>query len=255
MLKKDMPKGVILYEGPSLIDGQPIVVIANGFKNHKNRKIGDMIQTWILRSDMHPHNALQQGADYSICGDCLHRGVYDGKAVRNRTCYVNLLKQGVFHVYNAYKRGAYPKVNLETLNLFDGRHVRIGSYGDPAAVPVYVWDIISKVAKNHTGYTHQWKTCDSGYKKFCMASVDTEQEYELANKMGWRTFRIRCSENSPLLDNEIVCPAQLHKTQCERCGFCDGAFSNRKNACIVVHGQDGRPEAFERKILALNSTE
>ena len=56
-----------------------------------NPKTGDMIQTWILRSDMHPLEAIKSGSDYGICGSCIHRGSYDefGNPIDPRTCYVN----------------------------------------------------------------------------------------------------------------------------------------------------------------------
>jgi len=39
-------KTIILYRGPSLINGQPIVALAQSDSN--NGKTGDMIQTFIL---------------------------------------------------------------------------------------------------------------------------------------------------------------------------------------------------------------
>lgn len=38
--------GKIIWEGKSRFDGKPIVCIAT--ENSKNRKTGDMVQTWIL---------------------------------------------------------------------------------------------------------------------------------------------------------------------------------------------------------------
>src|SRR5271154_1354735 len=99
------PNGVILYQGPSLIDGAPIVAIAIAGKS-SNRKTGNMVQTYILRSDLEPTAAIKQGLDVSICGDCRHRGDGTGKG---RTCYVNV-GQGPLGVYRAFKRGRYPKI-------------------------------------------------------------------------------------------------------------------------------------------------
>ena len=63
--------GVILYEGPSVIDGAPIVAIATGLKSpSSNDKTGTMVQVWILRADVAPHEAQKTGADESICGNC-----------------------------------------------------------------------------------------------------------------------------------------------------------------------------------------
>ena len=65
----------IIYEGPSLIDNKPIVVIYQ--PQGRNPKIGDMAQTWILRSDIDPITANRTGGDYSICGNCPHKGIID----------------------------------------------------------------------------------------------------------------------------------------------------------------------------------
>lgn len=247
-----MPNGVIIYEGPSNIDGKPIVVIANSLKTNKNRKIGDMIQTWILRSDIHPQDALKSGDDVSICGDCMHRGEYIAKTdtVTNRTCYVNLYQQGVFAIYNAYKRGSYPVCDIKYLQLFKGRHVRIGSYGDPAAVPVFVWETITKFCKDYTGYTHAWRTCDSAYLKYCMASVENVNDYYVANALGYRTFRLISDENEARDNKEIACPAQVHDSvHCDKCNICDGSHSYyKKNVTVVFHGARGRKEQYMKKI-------
>ena len=49
-------QGVVFYEGPSMLDGKPIVAIAT--PSTENRKTGDMIQTWILRRNIDPVRAL-----------------------------------------------------------------------------------------------------------------------------------------------------------------------------------------------------
>ena len=57
-----MANGYILWEGASLIDGAPIVVIATGFASRStNRKTGGMVQTYILRRDIDPVSAVQSG--------------------------------------------------------------------------------------------------------------------------------------------------------------------------------------------------
>ena len=69
--KKDRPNGFVIYEGPSLIDGAPIVVIATGLvRKSRNPKTGWMIQTWIMRADIAPNIALRKRLDRSVCGDC-----------------------------------------------------------------------------------------------------------------------------------------------------------------------------------------
>lgn len=63
--------GLIAYQGPSRIDGQPVVMIVTGEKGDTaNEKTGPMAQSWILRADMSPALAINQGEDKSICGSC-----------------------------------------------------------------------------------------------------------------------------------------------------------------------------------------
>ena len=65
--------GYIAYEGPSQIDGAPIVVIVNKIDGSENAKTGAIVQSFIIRSDVAPTDALKTGADESICGACVHR--------------------------------------------------------------------------------------------------------------------------------------------------------------------------------------
>jgi len=254
MLKKDLPTGIILYKGPSLIDGGPIVAIANAFRRSENKKTGTMIQVWIIREDKHPAECILDRSDFSICGDCKHRAKeIDGKRAKGGSCYVNLM-YGPFAIYHAYKRGTYQPFELPHLRLFKGRHVRLGAYGDPAAVPIEVWEAICSVAAGWTGYTHQWRTCDQSLARFCMASVDTPTEYREAKHMLWRTFRVRLTKTAKLAPNEMVCPASDeagNKTDCEHCSGCSGTRSNRKDVAIVVHGWKGKVKNFKRTIANL----
>jgi hypothetical protein len=65
-----------LWRGPSLIDGQEIVVLASGFvRESLNTKTGDMLQVYILRADISPLKASQTGDDVSICGECILRPI------------------------------------------------------------------------------------------------------------------------------------------------------------------------------------
>lgn len=58
-LRRDTFCGVILYQGPSLIDGAPIVVIANRIVLESgNAKTGAMVQTFIIRRH---HGARHNG--------------------------------------------------------------------------------------------------------------------------------------------------------------------------------------------------
>ena len=54
-------KSGIIYKGPSLLDGKPIVVIAT--LSNRNSKTGNVVQTYILKSDTNPLEASKTGAD------------------------------------------------------------------------------------------------------------------------------------------------------------------------------------------------
>lgn len=228
------PKGYTLHSDAT------ITVIAT--MNSANVKTGDMVQVWILRTDMNPVEAVKTGDDSAICGTCVHRG--DKENGRKRSCYVNV-GQGPNSVWKAFTRGNYPLLPLsEYSRVFGGRAVRLGAYGDPAVMPRVIVETICRVASRHTGYTHQWRT-NEWIKAFCMASCDTVADYKEATANGWRTFRV--SVGMTPQNGEILCPASEqggYKTQCAKCGLCNGASeATRKNIYIPVHGS-GASNAF-----------
>lgn len=226
------PNGYIIYEGPSMLDGKPIVAIATGFNDRSgNRKTGNMIQTWILRADMSPMDAIKGGHDASVCGQCPHRGDGTGKG---RSCYVAVF-QAPLAVYRAYKRGSYPYIAHcvdDDMAIFEGQAVRIGSYGDPVAVPVHIWQAVVRMAKSRTGYTHQWATpLGAGFRGMVQASCDSYADYERAMSEGWKTFMVRPMGTNPL-SYQVDCPAQQGLT-CDKCGLCNG---RKADISIPVHG-------------------
>lgn len=228
------PNGVILYQGPSLIDGSPIVAIAVGL-THKssNAKTGAMLQTYIIRSRIDPLNAVRTGRDSAICGDCRHRGTKN----KGRTCYVQV-GQGPQGVYKAYKRGRYPHVYGDIASVGTGRIVRLGTYGDPAAVPVRIWDALVSQAAGHTGYTHQWMHSND-LRHLCMASCDTVEESRQAAARGWRYFRVDMTGVVGAQNGEVLCPASKEagkKLTCSQCLACGGADGRRSSIYIPAHG-------------------
>lgn len=234
-----MSNGVILWEGKSLIDGAPLVAIAVGLKSKStNVKTGGMIQTYILRADMPPLEAIKVGADESICGDCKHRGDGTGKG---RSCYVAIF-QGPRGVWLAYKKGNYPKMRQhEIAELVAGRSVRLGAYGDPAAVPASIWKNLVSKASSFTGYTHRWHQIDASiWAPLVMASADSEVEMMAAHGLGYRTFRVTPNAHENIAGVEIVCPASDEmgkKTQCEQCKACMGTSAKaRVSIQIAAHG-------------------
>lgn len=236
--------GFVFYRGPSMIDGKPIVAILTGLGvRSRNDKTGKgLFQTWIMRADMNPLEAVRLGHDASICGDCKHRGTVvrerGRKRNRGRSCYVRL-DTAPNNIFKTFKRGRYPALPMaEAQALIAGGKIRGGSYGDPAAVPFGTWQALLAGTESGAAYTHQWRNFPE-LASFCMASVDSADERVQAKLLGFRTFRVR-GEDEALGSYEAVCPASAeagHKTTCDTCRACGGhAAKARVDMAIIVHG-------------------
>ena len=222
----------IIYNGPSLLDGKPIVVIAT--YSNRNTKTGKVVQTYILRSDINPLEASKTGQDFSICGSCPMRGEVTTdpkrKIAKGRKCYVNL-GQGVLIVFKSYKRGVYKEGSARDMGR--DRFVRVGTYGDPAAVPSHVWDELLSECETWTAYTHQkpWRP------DIAMQSADSYDEAKDHWAEGRRTFRVIVDLGDIDKSKETLCPASKEagrRVQCTACKLCKGS-SNAKSIAIVEH--------------------
>lgn len=210
------PNGLILYEGPSPIDGAPIVCIITGFTEHSgNDKTGTMLQTWILRQDTAPNVGYRDGSNVSVCGGCHH--------FTHKTCYV-IWHQAPLSVWRCYKRGNY--AHLTDYAVLDGFDLRIGSAGDPYCVPEPVWRACLAHTRNHTGYTAQWRRTDAqGYRDFLQASCHGMRDYLDATAHGWQPYLV-VPVGEPLPAGVTLCPASTeagHVTTCSACHACDGS--------------------------------
>ena len=229
--------GVVLYHGRSMLDGEDIVAIAT--LESANTKTGNMVQTWILRSDIPPMDAIRSGGDKSICGDCPQRG--DGTGT-GRNCYVNV-GQAPASIWRTWQANGYPRaLPSQYKSIVSGRAVRLGAYGDPAMVPYHIWADFVKYSAGWTGYTHQWREeWAQPLRSLCMASVESDSGRWAASLMGWRTFRVR-SESDPVITGvEIVCPASPeggNKLKCMDCLLCcgTGRHPSARSVVIVDHG-------------------
>ena len=226
VIKRPKLRGVILYEGASILDGEPIVCVAT-FET-SNRKTGAMVQTWIIRSDIAPTDAAKNGKDKSVCGACPHRHYTNG------ACYVNL-GHAPLAVYKGYKRGIYPAFNeSDHADIFTGRKIRLGAYGDPAAVPFEIMANAAQMGLGHTGYTHQilHKNFDKRFLRLCQVSADSPKQAARFQAMGANTFRVAMEGDRPA-DNEIECLSDSQGINCIDCMLCDGL---KKNIALAVHG-------------------
>jgi hypothetical protein len=228
----------IIYQGPSLYDGKPIVVIAT--YSERNTKTGGVVQTYILRADMNPLEASKTGEDASICGTCPLRGEPTTdparKQAKGRKCYVNL-GQGVLITYRSFLRGVYPDAQTTDARraIGRGRVVRVGTYGDPAAVPSHVWDDLLADAASHTAYTHA-----SGWRPdIAMQSADSLEQAQAHWQAGRRTFRVLVDLGDIVPAREVLCPASKEagrRTTCDACRLCGGnATRSPKSVAIVEH--------------------
>lgn len=235
-------RGAIVYRGPSLLTGAPIIAAVTGLDGGSaNPKTGPMAQAWILRADRPPMAAVRDGSDDAICGTCALRG--DGAF--GRACYVSpwLGPNNVWKALPVYLEPTWADLPA----LVAGRSVRLGAYGDPAAVPVEVWQAVLRGAAGWVGYTHAWRTCDRRLQPLVMASVDTDDEGLAARLAGWRTFRVRRPEEPVAAGLEFICPASDeagHRTTCQRCQLCRGTSSPARSVTILPHGKPGNLKAL-----------
>lgn len=226
--------GVIVWEGESLLEpGAPVAVILTGLAHDStNSKTGPMVQAYVLRTDKSPSDAVKDGSDSAICGNCKHRS---GSNI-GRSCYV-IYWQAPLKIYQSLAR--YPSVMPKRVEM-RGRGLRITAYGDAAAVPSHVWLTLAGSAGWWTGYTSQWRTCDPALKTILMASVYNEDEAALARLLGWRTFRTRRHGDLIASSIETICPASEeagHRTTCSECRLCRGTSLEARSVAILPHGQ------------------
>lgn len=163
------PAGVIIYDGPSMIDGAPIVVVLTSIRGTSSNSktsagagVLPLAQTYIVPRSMLADMAagdkaansrawfanLAAGRDASACGSCELRpsAVAAAKSAGGPApdaCYV---LNGPPDVAAAVVAGRYPTATLDEATAYVramlARNriagVRGGSWGDPAAAPVEV---------------------------------------------------------------------------------------------------------------------
>lgn len=227
-----IPNGFTFYKGPSALDGRPILGIVTGLKQskrHQNKKTGAMVQVYILALDESPTEARKSGLDAAICGEGIHR--------IKGTCYVRV-ETGPLIVWKSYQRGNYPEVSprLGALRLA-GRMVRLGAYGDPAAIPFSHWKALLSQVADVTGYSHAWKEAKfAPFRRYVMASCDTAEEYQEAKAQGWRAFYVVPTGYQGKPDGAFLCPASEEagrKVTCIDCRACNG-LSGKARASVFI---------------------
>jgi hypothetical protein len=233
-------RGFIMYQGSSMLDNAPIVVIAT--MSTSNVKTGQMVQTWILRADINPVEASQTGDDASICGNCVHRHYNKG------ACYVNI-GQAPNAVYKGFQRGIYPVFSFDDHAHYfaspENQTWRIRRSGRRS-----VWCNAINCRARHRSYrlyTHQadHKGFDGRYFELCQVSADTPRQAAKYQKLGAKTFRVALAGDA-LANGELECLADSKGLQCIDCMLCDGST---KNIAITVHGS--RSNRFKSNLIAV----
>jgi len=235
---------IVLYVGPSNLDGAPIVALAS--LESSNRKTGRLIQTWIMRADMLPTEASHGAHDDSVCGACPRRRSIGGD------CYV-LIHNAPQSAWKAWERAGSPGENwteeraiVALTNEARDYGLRLGSYGDPAAVPSHVWgDLIAAIApKMIVGYTHQWRTTpDAWFRNNLMASCDSVQDADDARALGWRFF-VALAPDVQAPDRSFNCTADAKPgASCATCGACNGSQGRPSRASVWIREHGAMSEA------------
>lgn len=227
-------RGFIVYDGPSELNGQRIVAIAT--IKSANPKTGQQVQISMIHPDMPPGVARKTGCDDRVCSDCPQRPAAGGG------CYVTPM--ALSSIWRSFIAGKYPHLPAgcgALANIFARRVLRLGMYGDPAHVPLRIWQEMLSKAQGWTCFTHQWRDSRvAGLKNFCTASVDDPAEKLTAGAQGWRTFRVRPKGATFAFPGEQMCPASPEAgrgTTCIKCRQCSGwAGRGSTDHTIRVHG-------------------
>ncbi len=215
-----------LWKGLSQYTDNPIEAFIT--LKSTNTKTGDIPQITILPMDVKPTDALKTGQDEDVCGNCPLRPKLFNSDTHDKPCYVNC-----GFAPNAIARSK-TIIDFQTKSIFD--IIRIGAYGDSAAVEKKALLKMVSLAKKVLNYTHAWADKKFNYlKAFSMASVHSLEEKLQANKLGFRTFRTVKYACSKLDPDEIVCPNFTRSIICKACKLCIGNQIQAKNIVIPSH--------------------
>lgn len=223
-----LENGYLLHETET--NGEKVAIIATGItRKTDNRKTGDMIQIWIILSDINPVASVASGLDANtICQGC--------PFASGNGCYVNV-GQAPLAIWKAYKKGNYKQLDPSKYSsVFSGRKVRFGAYGNPTLIPLSMVKAIAKVSNGWTGYFHNWREMGikkaKDYNKFFMASTESEDSYKLSQTLGLRVFHAAVKQP----ESTVECLSDSRGISCADCQLCQGWNKRAKNIWINPHG-------------------
>jgi len=237
---EELRSGAVVWEGISKLDGRtPIAVVVTWYT--RNHGTGDMAQAWMLRTDMHPLDAIYTGADRAVCPESCPMRPSASNVKGRAQCYAatGLTARSLGGIFKVLDR--YPRLSPEMVaDRLVGRRLRIGAYADPAAVPPDLWPVLISKTRGHTGYTHKIDLAPS-LGKILMVSADSAEQALAFQARGYRTYRTRHVDANgvpePLLRGEIVCPKTPeggHRKTCADCLLCDGTLGRSKVSIAAI---------------------
>lgn len=223
---------LVVWRGPSRYDGVEIMVTLVPLSD--NMKTGNMPQVYVLRTDTVPFAAMKGGFDFSVCGECGLRPTDIGG------CYVPTVKLRAHWDKTVKQDVASPDEIATAIGL---RPVRLGAYGDMAAVDPLVTDWLVRLARGKVvNYTHGHLTLGfdgvEHMRRYSMLSVESLGEAHRAWQRGWRTYRMLAPDEKPA-QGEILCPYMARGQQCYDCLRCGGHGNRGPSIAVPLHGGDG----------------
>lgn len=175
--------------------------------------------------------------DQKNCFDCpfaSNKGCYTHKFTQYLG-FLGMLKSIARHYKSIDNIPVYSeKVKNRIVELSTGKYVRFGSYGEPSMHPIELVESVANVARNYTGYTHQWHRKPE-FLKWFMASVhNTIQANTVKKRFNARSF-LAVTE----MDNvqAVQCPASKesgYKSNCADCGLCSGTTGKGKKDVVIL---------------------
>lgn len=191
-----------------------------------NVKTGNMAQAYFMPYAEDPVCARRSGSDEDVCGGCRWR--------HGGGCYVRV-EQGPLMVWKSLLKGLYERQLPGQM-----RPLRLGAWGDPAAMPEQEFKIwLALLVGQHgvnkwTGYTHDWRNA-RWLKDLCMASV-TREDRDQAREMGWSTFMVVPEEAWDAVPEGERCPNVTRKVKCVDCLRCGPRSGVRRDIVVPAHG-------------------
>lgn len=223
----------------SLFNGENMYVAIN--YDSRNDKTGNVNQLSFIPVNMFTDTGFNKQSDNAVCPkECFFKD--------SNACYVNLA-YAPRAIVKSIKSDKYQnKLNYQKLST---NVLRIGAYGDCSSLPYeFIEKIIKSAKQGYLNYTHGWKNCDTRFSNIAMASVESIEDKQLANSLGYRTFRVR-PINGEILNDELLCPNEKNDfITCKMCMKCNGNNGkSKKNIVITRHGTLHKTKSYDKHFM------